>query len=474
MILKYQEALEDCHHAIDMDPTFLKAHFRKAKICTTLGKLDDALQAYSYGLVHDPNNSNGLQERTHVQTLQKRYHMCQTLLQQDNDNTTTTNTTKHNTKNARQALLQIDYVLKSCPQWNDALLCKMECYVRLDQINDAYALSTKLMRLQHGKESPLTDPTKLLYLRAQCLFYQSSLDDAMKHLRQILNGDPDNAQAFQLVKLIRQLKKVKEDADKAYKSRQYTSAVSLYTEALNVCPKANVAFCAKLYFNRAATYNALRDHSHCIQDCTLALQYDPKYTKAYMRRAASNLLIGGKAECEQAVKDYETVHPLVKTEAEQHDIEQKLQQAKIQLKRAGRKDLYKLLGISRDATDNEIKKAYRKLALKYHPDRQNSGTAQDKEQAEAKFRDINLAHEILSDAEKRKRYDAGVDEQDIDDPHAQPGGRSGGGGFGGGGGMDQEALFEMFMRQQMGGGGGGRSSRGRGSHGGFPGGFHFG
>ena len=64
------------------------------------------------------------------------------------------------------------------------------------------------------------------------------------------------------------------------------------------------------------------------------------------------------------------------------------------------KDFYQILGVSRTASDKDIKQAYRKLARKYHPD-VNPG---DKS-AEAKFKDINNAHEVLSDPEKRKKYD---------------------------------------------------------------------
>ncbi len=64
------------------------------------------------------------------------------------------------------------------------------------------------------------------------------------------------------------------------------------------------------------------------------------------------------------------------------------------------KDYYKILGVDRNATQEEIKKAYRKLALKYHPDR-NKG---DK-QAEEKFKEINEAYAVLSDPEKRRQYD---------------------------------------------------------------------
>src|SRR2546423_8684940 len=64
------------------------------------------------------------------------------------------------------------------------------------------------------------------------------------------------------------------------------------------------------------------------------------------------------------------------------------------------KDYYATLGVPRDASDEEIKKAFRKLARQYHPD-----VAKDKKTAEEKFKEINEAYEVLGDAEKRKQYD---------------------------------------------------------------------
>lgn len=65
-----------------------------------------------------------------------------------------------------------------------------------------------------------------------------------------------------------------------------------------------------------------------------------------------------------------------------------------------RTDYYRILGVSREASDEEIKKSYRKLVFQYHPDR-NPGSAQ----AEEKIREINIAYEVISDAEKRRSYD---------------------------------------------------------------------
>lgn len=87
---------------------------------------------------------------------------------------------------------------------------------------------------------------------------------------------------------------------------------------------------------------------------------------------------------------------------------------------AEKRDYYEVLGVSKNASDDEIKKAYRKLAIKYHPDK-NPG---DKE-AEAKFKEINEAHDVLSDKQKRARYDQFG--------HAGVGGAGGGNPFGGAG-----------------------------------------
>ncbi|MFH1218236.1 MAG: molecular chaperone DnaJ [Candidatus Peregrinibacteria bacterium] len=123
------------------------------------------------------------------------------------------------------------------------------------------------------------------------------------------------------------------------------------------------------------------------------------------------------------------------------------------------KDLYEILGVPKTANDKEIKAAYRKLAMKYHPDKNKS----DKD-AEKKFGEINVAYEILSDAKKRKQYD-----QFGAMPGASgPGGGFPGGGFGGGaqGGFPFEDLggfadiFESFFGGGARGGGRGRAKGG--------------
>ena len=98
---------------------------------------------------------------------------------------------------------------------------------------------------------------------------------------------------------------------------------------------------------------------------------------------------------------------------------------------AGKRDYYEVLGISRDADPQEIKKAYRKLAMEYHPDHNKEADAEDK------FKELSEAYGVLSDAEKRSRYDRG--------------------GFAGLDGMSSEDIFSNINFGDIFGGGGGGS-----------------
>ncbi len=117
---------------------------------------------------------------------------------------------------------------------------------------------------------------------------------------------------------------------------------------------------------------------------------------------------------------------------------------------AAKRDYYEVLGVAKTATDEELRKAYKKVALKYHPD----GNPGDKE-AEEKFKEAAEAYDVLRDPQKRQTYD-----QFGHDGLSGAGGFGGaGGGFGGfGGGMDMDDIFSMFG--DIFGGGRGRS-RGR-------------
>lgn len=114
-----------------------------------------------------------------------------------------------------------------------------------------------------------------------------------------------------------------------------------------------------------------------------------------------------------------------------------------------KRDYYEVLGVSKTATQDELKKAYRKLARKYHPD-----LNKDNPEAAEKFKECNEAYSVLSDEQKRTQYDQFGHAAFENGGMGGAGGFGGTGGFGGFGGSGMEDIFDMFF-----GGQGGRSSR---------------
>lgn len=207
---------------------------------------------------------------------------------------------------------------------------------------------------------------------------------------------------------------------------------------------------------------------------------DPSYLKARRTKARA---LGESGDWTAAVAEYKS---LQEANPEEPGLAKDIRHAELELKKASRKDLYKILGLEKDATEADIKKAYRKLAIVHHPDKNP-----DDEGAANRFKDVGEAYETLSDPEKRARYDSG---EDLIDPNEMYASQAGGfpGGMGGGGvQISPEMLFNMMgggggggggggfnfggggMPAGMGGMGGGGSRRrgGGGAPGGFPGGF---
>ena len=125
-----------------------------------------------------------------------------------------------------------------------------------------------------------------------------------------------------------------------------------------------------------------------------------------------------------------------------------LHEAKLELKKSKRKDYYKIMGIAKDATTEEVKKAYKKQALIWHPDKHANDDESGKENADKMFKDIGEAYSVLSDPEKKKRYDDGADIDELNNP-----------GHGGGGFHGEQDIFNMFFA----GGGGGHHHGGGGN-----------
>jgi tetratricopeptide (TPR) repeat protein len=526
MILQYEDALVDCNHILTFNPSFVKAYSRKAKILTLIGRLKEAKEVYNQVLqVMNTMNTNeqdvdhtlirtnstistagaasvnATQEKANIASLQKdldtllqRVDLIQKLLKINSDkklsNSNNSNSDAHVLQeliplltipqsNASQALKQINLILSSsCPQYKDLLPYKLQCYIITQQFNDAYTLSSTLLR-------SMNNDCMILYYRSYILYRKGLIAETLKHLKQILRMNPDHSLSQKLYKALRSLSQQKDSGDDEYKVGNHQKAVENYTNAISN-PICVGLFKSKLLYNRSCSLYYLKSYQDCIQDCNDALLIDDEYVKVYIRRgnALVNLDECTEKDCMNAIQDFEKAMELLERsssggggsspnnnenrmssseEKQMKELKSKIRETQVQIKRLKQKDFYKILNVSRNATQNEIKKSYRKLALQYHPDRQSNKSEEEKMKAEVFFKDVNLAYEVLSDETKKRKYDSGVEVEDLDNPHAGHGHGHGHGGFGGHGGMDPNILFEMFMRQQHGGG-----------MGGMGGGFHFG
>lgn len=153
---------------------------------------------------------------------------------------------------------------------------------------------------------------------------------------------------------------------------------------------------------------------------------------AYNEHSLHGLL--SKARVHMEAENFEAAINVLNTAKEHHPGAQQinglLQNAQIELKRSKTKDYYKVLGLSRDADELQIKAAYRRMVKLHHPDKAHKQGI-SKEDAEKKMASVNEAYEVLSDPELKARFDRGDDPNDHESQRQQP--FQGHNPFGGGG-----------------------------------------
>jgi DnaJ family protein C protein 7 len=431
---RFVEALEDCKLADELEPNSAKILHRLAKVYTSLGRPQEALDVYDR--MQPPATAKDKAAAVNMQS-----HITQA--QDSLANGTSGSMVLYALDQAEKGL---GSTVAPPRKWR---LMRGDAFLRIGTINslgDAQNVAMSLLRNNNA------DPEALV-LRGRALYAQGENDKAIQHLRQALSCDPDYKDAVKYLRLVQKLDKMKEEGNGHFKAARYQQAVDVYTAALEVDP-LNKSTNSKILNNRAMCYSKQKEWTSAIADCDKAIQLDPSYTKARKTRAKA---LGEGGNWEEAVRAYKSI---AEQNPEEPGIAKDVRYAELELKKSSRKDYYKILGIDKDANETGIKKAYRKLAVIHHPDK-NPGDPD----AENRFKDIQEAHETLIDPQKRERYDSGID---LMDPHEQHG--FGGGGFGGMGGgvqIDPEMLFNMM-------GGGGRGGGGFsqfGGGGGFPGGM---
>ncbi|TWU75803.1 hypothetical protein ED733_004120 [Metarhizium rileyi] len=433
---QYEAALEDCSRAADLDPQNSKILLRLARIYTGLGRPEEAMTTFS-------RISPAPSAKDTAPTKEMMYHI---------------DTAKHILKQGTgvtMALHAIDQAERGLGpgvfkprKWQ---LLRGDAHLlvgRENNLGEAQGIAMALLR------NNAQDPEALV-LRGRVFYGQGDNTKAIQSFRMALTCDPDYRDAVKWLKTVQKLDRMKEEGNAEFKAGRFQPAIEKYSQALAVDPN-NHSINAKLLQNRAQCKIKLKQYSEAISDAERAVSLDPSYLKAKKTKANA---LGQAGNWEEAIREWKAIQ---EADPEDRTIPKEVRRAELELKKSLRKDYYKILGVEKDCGPDDVKKAYRKMAIKLHPDKNL-----DDPDAETKFKDLSEAYETLSDAQKKAAYDNGDDLMD-------PADMFGGGGMGGMGGIDPEILFSMMGNQGGFGGGGFRTAGGfPGGAGGFPGGAQF-
>eukprot|EP01080_Neovahlkampfia_damariscottae_P003808 gene3808-6969_t len=431
---KYEDAIYMSEKAIKVDPKFIKGYFRLGQSYLALGKLYEAKREYEKGLKMSPKEPTLLSEIQKIEKIEKHIQNVKHYKEKELfDN----------------ALAEIEYALLLSPQSIPFQLEKSEILIDLKKYSEASKVSGNILKSVQPNNSDA------MFIRGKALFYQGMSKESSHLLLTALQYDPDNIKCLKFRKKIQEIEKLKKEGNDLFQNNSLKEAYDKYTDAIKIDPNAS-SLNSQIYCNRSAVAMKMNDYKLAAKDASTAIDLNPEYVKAYIRRAAAYEKLENYQE---AVYDLNKAKEL---DPENRNVNSNLKDLQKKAKSAKRKDYYKILGISKDASEEEISKAYKKGCAMNHPDR--FVDEDEKKEATLRFQDIGEANEVLSDPKKRRQYDSGADLNDIN---------SGGGGnpFGGMDGVDISDIFSMFGGG-MGGGMGGGNPFGGGMGGGMGGGFH--
>lgn len=363
---QYATALEDCSRAADLDPQNPKILLRLARIYTGLGRPEEAMT--TFGRITPAPSAKDM-----APTKEMLHHI-------------------NSAKSMLEKGLGVSMAIHSIDQAERGLapgvskprkwqLMRGEAHLivgRENSLGEAQGIAMTLLR--NNSQDP-----EALVLRGRVLYGQGENAKAMQSFRMALNCDPDYREAVKWLRIVQKLDRMKEEGNVEFKAGRFANAIEKYTAALEVDP-LNHSINAKLLQNRAQCKIKLKQYDEAIADADRAVTLDPSYIKAKKTKANA---LGQAGKWEDSVREWKAIHEL---DPEDRTIPKEVRKAELELKKSLRKDYYKILGIEKDCEGTDIKKAYRKMAVKLHPDKNL-----DDPEAESKFKDLSEAYETLSD-----------------------------------------------------------------------------
>lgn len=287
------------------------------------------------------------------------------------------------------------------------LLKRALCNYHLGDLYECIADAGKVLKIEK-------DSIAALELRGNAYYVLGELEMAMNHYRQGLKFDPEHSECKNGHRLVKKLQGFDSKAKKAMTAGDFTNAVKYLKSIISVDPQHNTIV-PRANLDLANAHKQLKQFAEAKAAANAVLEIDDGNGEAHRILGQIHM---ENDEFDEAIHKFRRAAELMENDA---GVQDELQRAEAALKQSKQKDYYKILGVSRRATSKQIKKAYRSLALEWHPDKHKGD--EEKEKAEKQFQIIAEAYEILSDDEKRGAYDRG------EEVLPNQGGGGGGGGF---------------------------------------------
>ena len=260
-------------------------------------------------------------------------------------------------------------------------------------------------------------------LRAHAYLLLENIDGSKRDLSAILRSDPEHKSAKSLHRQLKKFAKAVDEGTRLQGTRQWAEALEEFDKALRAISPSLETTALKL--GMCTSNLRLKRAREAVTWCEKAHHATPDDLPTLFLMSDAKVMNGEEHAAVQALKTVQRRMP------RSHELHNRIHELEQRIKRQGKVNYYKILGVLRSASTRDIKKAYHKLAKQYHPDKVEK--EEDKPAAEAMFKKVARAYEVLGDEDTRRRYDAG---EDVDDPNAnkqQQHSPFGHGGFPGGG-----------------------------------------
>lgn len=380
-------ALADLDKILEIKPDFIKARLQRGGLLLKMGRLDESHIDLENVVRKEPENEEANRLYSMIDTLKENLASAISYIKWNN---------------YEQAIELLGELLEHIP-W-DPSLRELRAEAYLGQGNVVHAIS------DIRSVTRLTSDNTGGYYKLASLHYQlGEADESLVQIRECLKLDPEHKDCYPFYKKLKKVAKFLTSSKEAAQAEEWDECVDNANRALKNEPQVeNIRFHA--YDRLCQCQFKKGDYSEAKKACSEALRIQDE-PRLYCDRAEVYL---ADEMYEEAVKDFRSA---LDKDEDFSRAKEGIQKAQKLEKQAKKRDYYKILGVKRTASKKEINKAYKKLAMQWHPDKFQD--EEDKKTAEKKFMDIAAAKEVLLDEEMREKYDQGEDPLD---PESQQGG----------------------------------------------------